>query len=102
MHGVNRVTEQEGIAYRRGFNDGLAVMRERIKGLLLENARLLKPILGPADLPAAIRNRTEPPNSGGDLADWLAQPGLLARFSPMVDGGDDRDPLGPGNGRGQQ
>ncbi|MBI3121979.1 MAG: hypothetical protein HYZ03_06840 [candidate division NC10 bacterium] len=39
------MTEREAIAYRRGFDDGLAAMREKIKDLLLENDRLRRPLL---------------------------------------------------------
>ena len=102
MYAISRVTGRERIAYRGGFNDGLAVMRETINDLLIENGRLLKPILGSADLPAAARYRSERPISGEDLAAWLAQPGPLARLAPMVGGGDGRDVLCPGNKRGQE
>ncbi len=101
MQDVSRMTELQRIAYRCGFNDGLATMRERLKDLLLENARLRRPILGPAHLPAAARNRADPRISGEDLAAWLAQPGPLARFAPMVGGGYDREAVGSGNGRGR-
>jgi hypothetical protein len=52
MDKLSSMTEQEGIAYRRGFDDGLTAMRERIKALLLENDRLRRPLLDRAHPPA--------------------------------------------------
>jgi hypothetical protein len=74
MEGIGRMTERECIAYRCGFNDGLAVMREGIKDLLLENARLPKLIIGPAHRLAPVLNGTEAPISGEELATCVAQP----------------------------
>lgn len=75
MRDLRKMTELERIAYRRGFDDGLAAMREKIEDLLLENARLHEPILGPAHPPVSDRNCAEDRISGEDLASWLAQPG---------------------------
>lgn len=50
------MTEREQIAYRRGFDDGLAAMREKIKDLLLENERLRMPILDGPRHPAVSRD----------------------------------------------
>jgi hypothetical protein len=96
------MTERERIAYRRGFNDGLVVMRERIKELLLENARLLRPILGPAHHRGAAQDWPDPPASGADLEAWLAQPGPRSHMVPKIDGCGDRTALVSGNGRGQR
>jgi hypothetical protein len=98
---VSGTTERERIAYRRGFNDGLVVMRERIKELLLENARLLQPILGPAHHPVAAQNWTVPPVSAADLEAWRTQPGPRSHMVPKIDGCGDRTALVSGNGRGQ-
>lgn len=45
MDDATWTSERERIAYRRGFDDGLAAMREKIKDLLLENDRLRMPLL---------------------------------------------------------
>ncbi len=101
MHNAPRMTERERIAYRLGFDDGLAAMRERIEDLLLENARLRKPILERRDHDAASWNLAGSPISGEDLASWLAQPGPLARFVERVSGGYSRDGMAAGNGSGR-
>jgi hypothetical protein len=59
MDELSGMTEREAIAYRRGFDDGLAAMREKIKGLLLENDRLRRPLL----------DRPHPPVASRDVAD---------------------------------
>jgi hypothetical protein len=99
---VSGMNERERIAYRRGFNDGLVVMRERIKALLLENARLLQPILGPAHPPVAVQDWPEPPVSGAELDAWLAQPGPGSHMVREIDGCGERTALVSGNGRGQR
>ncbi len=101
MHAVSEMTERESIAYRRGFHDGLVAMRNEIKNLLIENARLHKPFLGPAQYAAAARNREADRISGEDLGAWLAQPGPPARFVHAVGGHFEREAVGSGNGRGQ-
>ncbi len=85
------MTERERISYRRGFDDGLLVMRERLKDLLLENARLLQPILGPAHHPVVVQDWPDRPVSGADLEAWLAQPGRWTPVAPAA--------LVSGNGR---
>lgn len=102
MRDLSGMGELQRIAYRCGFNDGLAAMRERLKDLLLENARLRRPILGPAHLPAAARDRADPPISGEGVASWLAPPGAPAPFVPMVGGGYERDAVATGNGSGRR
>lgn len=102
MGDLSALTEPQRIAYRCGFNDGLAAMRERLKDLLLGNARLRRPVLGPAHLPAAARDRADPRITGEDLASWLAQPGPLAPFGPMVGGGYDLEAEASGNGSGRR
>jgi hypothetical protein len=102
MSVVSGMVERERIAYRRGVNDGLLAMREKIKELLLENGRLLQPILGPTHYPVAVQNWTEPPVSGADLDAWLAQPGTRTRMVPMIDDCGDRTAAVSGNGRGQR
>jgi hypothetical protein len=56
MDKLGSMTERECIAYRRGFDDGLAAMREKIKALLLENDRLRRPLLDAAHPRAANRD----------------------------------------------
>lgn len=82
MQAECRMTERECIAYRLGFDDGLAAMREKIKDLLLENRRLREPILGPA---------YEPPPSRDHMEHLIC-----AAFRS----GSDRHPPGFANGRG--
>ncbi len=45
MKAVTWTSERGNIAHRCGFDDGPAAMRETIKGLMLENERLRKPIM---------------------------------------------------------
>ncbi len=61
MQGGKGMTERERIAYRLGFDDGLAVMRQGIKDLLLENERLRKPILDRPNLSWAGRELADAP-----------------------------------------
>jgi hypothetical protein len=81
MSGVSRMSVQEGIAYRLGFNAGLSAMRESIKELLLENSWLRERILGAADLPRALPKRTAPARSREEPAEWLAQPAMTCRLA---------------------
>ena len=78
------MTEREGIAYRRGFDDGLAAMREKIKGLLLENDHLRRPLL----------DRTHPQVTSRDLADSRVCFVFGGEFHPQS--------VCAGNGRGQR
>ena len=83
MEDASGMTERERIAYRLGFDDGLAALREKIKDLLLENNRLRTPILDRPDRSAA----------GRDLADLR----LFCVFGSSRNGHAVRS----GDGRGQ-
>lgn len=56
MDDATWTSERERIAYRRGFDDGLAAMREKIKDLLLENDRLRMPLLDGSSHSGASRD----------------------------------------------